>query len=168
MPANPLKSLYEMRRAERAMEDMLEAGLSRREILRRGALFGAGAVVGPGLLAACGDDDDGGSGGSGGGGGGSSDELNVLCGCSRIKMAILNFCLLTDSRLITSKRIRASLPHRAHFPARGIEIHHHRWRRRAFPEGVKRPPVFRRTRILLVFLAARKLFPKARRLPGLH
>jgi len=77
MPANPLKGLYEMRRAERALE-ALEAngGLSRRDILRRGAVVGAGAVVGPGLLAACGGDDDDGNGG--GGGGGSSDELNIL------------------------------------------------------------------------------------------
>jgi spermidine/putrescine-binding protein len=75
MPANPLKSLYEMRRAERAIEALdADGGLSRREVLRRGALAGAGAVIGPGLLAACGDDDDDG----GGGGGGSSDELNLL------------------------------------------------------------------------------------------
>jgi spermidine/putrescine-binding protein len=73
MPANPLKSLYEMRRAERALEALeAEGGLSRRDVLRRGAMVGAGAVVGPGLLAACGGDDD------DGGGGGSSDELNIL------------------------------------------------------------------------------------------
>ena len=77
MPANPLKSLYAMRRRELAAQSLLEEGLSRREVLRRGAMAGAGVVVGPGLLAACGDDDDGGSGG-GGGGGGSSDEINIL------------------------------------------------------------------------------------------
>jgi spermidine/putrescine transport system substrate-binding protein len=77
VPANPLKTLYEMRRAERALEAIeAERGLSRRDILRRGAFVGAGAVVGPGLLAACGGDDD--DGGGGGGGGGSSDELNIL------------------------------------------------------------------------------------------
>jgi spermidine/putrescine transport system substrate-binding protein len=76
MPANPLKALYEMRRAERALEALeADGGLSRRDVLRRGAVVGAGAIVGPGLLAACGDDDDD---GNGGGGGGSSDELNLL------------------------------------------------------------------------------------------
>ena len=76
MPANPLRSLYELRRRELEAERSGDAGLSRRQILQRGALVGAGAVVGPGLLAACGDDDD--NGGGGGGGGGSSDELNIL------------------------------------------------------------------------------------------
>jgi spermidine/putrescine-binding protein len=77
MPANPLRSLYEMRRKELAAKSLLEEGLSRRQVLRRGAVAGAGVLVGPGLLAACGDDDDGGGGG-GGGGGGSSDEINIL------------------------------------------------------------------------------------------
>jgi spermidine/putrescine-binding protein len=77
MPANPLRGLYEMRRRELAAQRLLEEGrLSRREILQRGALASAGAIAGPGLLAACGDDDD--NGGGGGGGGGSSDEINVL------------------------------------------------------------------------------------------
>jgi spermidine/putrescine-binding protein len=76
MPANPLRGLYEMRRRELALQSLLEeGGMSRREVLRRGAMVGAGALAGPGLLAACGDDDDG---GDGGGGGGSSDELNLL------------------------------------------------------------------------------------------
>ena len=65
MPANPLKGLYEMRRRELAAKSLLEEGLSRREVLRRGAVAGAGVVVGPTLLAACGDDDDNGSGGGG-------------------------------------------------------------------------------------------------------
>ena len=77
MPANPLRSLYAMRRRELAAQSLLEDGLSRREVLRRGAMAGAGVVVGPTLLAACGDDDDNGGGG-GGGGGGSSDEINLL------------------------------------------------------------------------------------------
>ena len=75
MPANPLKGLYEMRRRELAAQSLLEEGLSRREVLRRGAVAGAGVMVGPTLLAACGDDDD--DKGSGGGGG-SSDEINLL------------------------------------------------------------------------------------------
>ena len=58
MPANPLKGLYEMRRRELAAKSLLEEGLSRREVLSRGAVAGAGVVVGPTLLAACGDDDD--------------------------------------------------------------------------------------------------------------
>jgi spermidine/putrescine-binding protein len=77
MPANPLRSLYEMKRREALARKLLEGepGLSRRQMLQRGAILGAGAIAGPGLLAACGGDDDDGGGGSGGG---SSDELNVL------------------------------------------------------------------------------------------
>jgi spermidine/putrescine-binding protein len=73
MPPNPLRGLYEMRRRDLAMQSLLEeGGISRREVLRRGAVIGAGALAGPGLLAACGDDDD------GGGGGRSSEEITLL------------------------------------------------------------------------------------------
>ena len=42
MPANPLRSLYAMRRRELAAQSLLEDGLSRREVLRRGAMAGRG------------------------------------------------------------------------------------------------------------------------------
>jgi spermidine/putrescine-binding protein len=77
MPANPLRGLYELRRRELEAERAGDDGLSRRQILQRGAVLGAGAVVGPAVLSACGNSDSGSS-TSAGGGGGTSDELNIL------------------------------------------------------------------------------------------
>lgn len=53
----------------------VRSGMTRRTMLTRLAALGGGVVIGPAVLAACGDDDgdgNGGSGGSGGGGGGNS------------------------------------------------------------------------------------------------
>lgn len=50
-------------------------GISRRRMLGRMAALGGATVLGPGLLAACGDDDGNGNGGGGNGGGGGGNQL---------------------------------------------------------------------------------------------
>lgn len=50
-------------------------GITRRRMLGRMAALGGATVLGPGLLAACGDDDGNGNGGGGNGGGGGGNQL---------------------------------------------------------------------------------------------